>query len=159
MTETELYKDERVWKFAADFVNDLIKDFSNTIETKFHGDIARYKKCRIVYAKLLETAKGKKKLDNDTVCTLKKFRKLFTSSFALPRKLQMTIYDKETKKRVRISKTILRSCVSKASKGIFKLHEHGRDAYSGYQFKNYYTVKFSEIDRLMKFINKKEDKQ
>ena len=154
MTEIELYKDERVRKFAKDFVLDLIKSFGTTIETKFGGDIERYKKCRIAYAKLLEKAKDKKKLDNDTVGSLKKLRKLFTSNFALPRKLQMMIYDKQTKKHVRVSKTVLRWYVYVVSKGIFKLHEHGRDAYSGYQFKNYYTVKFSEIDRLMKFIHK-----
>lgn len=71
----------------------------------------------------------------------------------------MKVYDKETKKRVRVPVKVLKWHVSQASKGIFRLLEHGRDAYSGYQFKNYYSVKFSEIDRLMNFINKKKDKQ
>lgn len=87
MTEIELYKDERVKKFAKDFVLDLIKSFSIAIETKFGDDIERYKKCRIAYAKLLEKAKNKKKLDKDIVSSLKKLRKLLTANFALPRKL------------------------------------------------------------------------
>lgn len=67
----------------------------------------------------------------------------------------MKVYDKTTKKRIRVPFKVLKCLVLRASDGMFKLREHGRDAYSGYQFKNYYTVKFSEIDRLMKSINKK----
>ena len=155
MTETELLEDERVQKFAKEYVRDLVVCFSNTMSMKFNNNIERYKKYRIAYAKLLESAKDKKRLTKDVVAALKKLRKFFTANFALPKKLQMKVYDKTTKKHVRVPFKVLKCLVSRASKGIFKLREHGRDAYSGYQFKNYYTVTFSQIDRLMNYINKK----
>ncbi len=44
----------------------------------------------------------------------------------------MKVYDKTTKKRVRVPIKVLKWHISKVSSGIFKLMEHGRDAYSGY---------------------------
>ena len=159
MTDTEFYIDSRIREYAKEYVRDLVVCFGNTIAEKLNNDIERYKKYRVVYAKLLESAKDKKRLTKDVVTALKKLRKFFTANFALPRKLQMKVYDKTTKKRVRVPIKVLKWHVSKVSSGIFRLMEHGRDAYSGYQFKNYYTVKFAEIDRLMNFINKSRNNQ
>lgn len=87
MTENEFYTDSRIREYAKEYVRDLIVCFSNTMSTKFNNNIERYKKCRIAYAKLLESAKDKKRLTKDVVAALKKLRKFFTANFTLPKKL------------------------------------------------------------------------
>ena len=87
MTDTEFYIDSRIREYAKEYVRDLVVCFGNTIAEKLNNDIERYKKYRVVYAKLLESAKDKKRLTKDIVTALKKLRKFFTANFALPRKL------------------------------------------------------------------------
>ena len=159
MKENDYYTDTRIKQFAKDYSVLLAIHFKNVIDTCYNHNFDIYKRKRIDYAKLLEEAKKKnfEKLDTEMLSKLKKLRKEFTSRFALPKRLKLTVYDKDTKKNINIPFTILKSHVSKHFRSLFKIKRHGRDKYSGWQFKDYYVVDYNRIDELKKLAEEKKE--
>ena len=159
MKENDYYTDTRIKQFAKDYSVLLAIHFKNVIDTCYNHSFDIYKRKRIDYAKLLEEAKKKnfEKLDTEMLSKLKKLRKEFTSRFALPKRLKLTVYDKDTKKNINIPFTILKSHVSKHFRSLFKIKRHGRDKYSGWQFKDYYVVDYNRIDELKKLAEEKKE--
>lgn len=159
MKENDYYTDTRIKQFAKDYSVLLAIHFKNVIDTCYNHSFDIYKRKRIDYAKLLEEAKKKnfEKLDTEMLSKLKKLRKEFTSRFALPKRLKLTVYDKDTKKNINIPFTILKSHVSKHFRSLFKIKRHGRDKYSGWQFKDYYIVDYNRIDELKKLAEEKKE--
>lgn len=159
MKENDYYTDTRIKQFAKDYSVLLAIHFKNVIDTCYNHSFDIYKRKRLDYAKLLEEAKKKNfnMLDHELLSKLKKLRKEFTSRFALPKRLKLTIYDKDTKKNINIPFTILKSHVSKHFRNLFKIKQHGRDKYSGWQFKDYYVVDYNRIDELKKLAEEKKE--
>ena len=159
MKENDYYTDTRIKQFAKDYSVLLAIHFKNVIDTCYNHSFDIYKRKRLDYAKLLEEAKKKNfnMLDHELLSKLKKLRKEFTSRFALPKRLKLTIYDKDTKKNINIPFTILKSHVSKHFRNLFKIKRHGRDKYSGWQFKDYYVVDYNRIDELKKLAEEKKE--
>ena len=159
MKENDYYTDTRIKQFAKDYSVLLAKHFRTVIHDKYNDSFDLYKSRRLAYSKLLSEAKKKNfsKLDTKTLSTLKKLRKEFTSMFALPKPLQLSIYDKETKKMVRVPFKALKQHISKHFRNLFKIKRHGRDKYSGWQFKDYYVVDYNRIDELKKLAEEKKE--
>ena len=159
MKENDYYTDTRIKQFAKDYSVLLAIHFKNVIDTCYNHSFDIYKRKRLDYAKLLEEAKKKNfnMLDPELLSKLKKLRKEFTSRFALPKRLKLTVYDKDTKKNINIPFTILKSHVSKHFRSLFKIKRHGRDKYSGWQFKDYYVVDYNRIDELKKLAEEKKE--
>ena len=159
MKENDYYNDTRIKQFAKDYSVLLAKHFKNVIDTCYNHNFDLYKRKRLDYAKLLEEASKKNFniLDTELLSKLKKLRKEFTSRFALPKRLKLTVYDKDTKKNINIPFTILKSQVSKHFRNLFKIKRHGRDKYSGWQFKDYYVVDYNRIDELKKLAEEKKE--
>ena len=159
MKENDYYTDTRIKQFAKDYSVLLAIHFKNVIDTCYNHSFDIYKRKRLDYAKLLEEAKKKNfnMLDHELLSKLKKLRKEFTSRFALPKRLKLTVYDKDTKKNINIPFTILKSHVSKHFRSLFKIKRHGRDKYSGWQFKDYYVVDYNRIDELKKLAEEKKE--
>ena len=159
MKEKDYYTDTRIKQFAKDYSVLLAKHFKNVIDTCYNHNFDLYKRKRLDYAKLLEEANKKNFniLDTELLSKLKKLRKEFTSRFALPKRLKLTVYDKDTKKNINIPFTILKSHVSKHFRNLFKIKRHGRDKYSGWQFKDYYVVDYNRIDELKKLAEEKKE--
>ena len=159
MKEIDYYIDARVKQFAKDYAVSLAKHFRTVIHDKYNDSFDLYKSRRLAYAKLLEEAKKKNfsKLDRETLTKMKKFRKEFTSRFALPKPLKLSVYDKETKKMARVPLKALKQHVSKHFRNLFKIKRHGRDKYSGWQFKDYYVVDYNRIDELKKLAEEKKE--
>ena len=159
MKENDYYTDTRIKQFAKDYSVLLAIHFKNVIDTCYNHSFDIYRRKRLDYAKLLEEAKKKNfnVLDPELLSKLKKLRKEFTSRFALPKRLKLTVYDKDTKKNINIPFTILKSHVSKHFRSLFKIKQHGRDKYSGWQFKDYYVVDYNRIDELKKLAEEKKE--
>lgn len=159
MKEIDYYIDARVKQFAKDYAVSLAKHFRTVIHNKYNDSFDLYKSRRLAYAKLLSEAKKKNfsNLDNKTLSMLKKLRKEFTSMFALPKPLKFSVYDKETKKMTRVPLKALKCHVSKHFRSLFKIKQHGRDKYSGWQFKDYYVVDYNRIDELKKLSEEKKE--
>lgn len=159
MKENDYYTDTRIKQFAKDYSVLLAIHFKNVIDTCYNHSFDIYKRKRLDYAKLLEEAKKKNfnMLDPELLSKLKKLRKEFTSRFALPKRLKLTVYDKDTKKNINIPLTILKQHVSKHFRNLFKIKQHGRDKYSGWQFKDYYVVDYNRIDELKKLAEEKKE--
>lgn len=159
MKEIDYYTDARVKQFARDYAVSLAKHFRTVIHDKYNDSFDLYKSRRLAYAKLLSEAKKKNfsNLDIKTLSKLKKFRKEFTSRFALPMLLKLTVYDKDSKKNVNIPARVLKWHVSKHFNSLFTIKQHGRDKYSGWQFKDYYTVDYMRIDELKKLSGEKKE--
>ena len=159
MKENDYYTDTRIKQFAKDYSVLLAIHFKNVIDTCYNHSFDIYKRKRLDYAKLLEEAKKKNfnMLDPELLSKLKKLRKEFTSRFALPKRLKLTVYDKDTKKNINIPFTILKSHVSKHFRSLFKIKRHGRDKYSGWQFKDYYVVDYNRINELKKLAEEKKE--
>ena len=159
MKENDYYNDTRIKQFTKDYSVLLAIHFKNVIDTCYNHSFDIYKRKRLDYAKLLEEAKKKnfEKLDTELLSKLKKLRKEFTSLFALPKRLKLTVYDKDTKKNINIPFTILKSHVSKHFRNLFKIKRHGRDKYSGWQFKDYYVIDYNRIDELKKLAEEKKE--
>ena len=159
MKENDYYTDTRIKQFAKDYSVLLAIHFKNVIDTCYNHSFDIYKRKRLDYAKLLEEAKKKNfnMLDPELLSKLKKLRKEFTSRFALPKRLKLTVYDKDTKKNINIPLTVLKWHVSKHFRNLFKIKRHGRDKYSGWQFKDYYVVDYNRIDELKKLAEEKKE--
>ena len=159
MNENDYYTDARIKQFARDYAVLLARHFKNVIDTCYNHSFDLYKRRRLDYAKLLEEAKKKnfENLDIELLSKLKKLRKEFTSRFALPKRLKLTVYDKETKKNVNIPLSVLKWHVSKHFRSLFKIKQHGRDKYSGWQFKDYYVVDYTRLDELKKLSEEKKE--
>lgn len=159
MKEIDYYTDARIKQFARDYAVLLARHFKNVIDACYNHSFDLYKRRRLDYAKLLEEAKKKnfRNLDTELLSKLKKLRKEFTSRFALPKQLKLSVYDKETKKMARVPLKALKWHVSKHFRSLFKIKQHGRDKYSGWQFKDYYTVDYMRIDELKKLSGEKKE--
>ena len=159
MKENDYYTDARIKQFAKDYSVLLARHFKNVIDTCYNHSFDLYKRRRLDYAKLLEEAKKKNfdNLDTELLFKLKKLRKEFTSRFALPKPLKLSVYDKETKKMARVPLKALKWHISKHFRSLFKIKQHGRDKYSGWQFKDYYVVDYTRLDELKKLSEEKKE--
>ena len=154
-----LEKDIRVQKYAHDYAVLLVQHFVSVVESKYNRDFDQYKSRRLAYAKILEEAKKKNffKLDKDTWTKLKNLRLAFTRNFALPKPLKLVIYDKDLKKNTRVPFKVLKSLVHNMLQGLFTVKRHGRDKYSGLQFKDYYMVDYTRIDEIKRYYEKNKE--